>query len=178
MGRHKIYTRKQFLKAYRKAKNYEELASLLNISIPTAHNYVKQHFKVKPYLRKNKKKKKKKKKEKCKYNLDSFEIARGYQYDVTIENLADHYKAPWSLIRTHLMKFIRQPQKYRLSKKHSPPKKLAHIKVINALIRDPALEDDPRPMLELPGFNEKNINDFWRYSFHQCLKDYEILDKI
>ena len=164
MGRNKLYTEKEFKKAYNKAKSVVELAGVLNITIPTVYNYITR-YKTKLY-------------HPSKANtLDPVELGKMYVFDVTIEDIAQKLKVSKTSVYYCLRKLILYPKRYTLTpnKKEplSPPKKLGHIKIINLIRKHLKYIDCPWPMVKLPGITEEMVDDYYRHAFGYELKLYE-----
>lgn len=162
MGRKALFTKKEFVRAYKKANTAKKLAKALSITIATVHNYIKRHS-LKPYLEGRFRES----------SVSPTKLASWYRYNVTIADIGKKFSLSPTTIRHHLSKFILCPDRYKLSSKLSPPKKVSHIKVINALIKDPAAIDDPRRLLSLPGLSRTLINDYWRGATGWSLEDYK-----
>lgn len=158
MGRKVLYSKKEFVKAYKKAKSFKELASVLQVSIPTLFNYLKR-YKLKPY--------------KALVSSLPFTIAKAFVYDNTIRDLSKKFNLSPSVIRYHLEKFVLYPARFSLTSDWSSPNKVSHIKVINALMANPKAADNPRKILHLPGMTVKLVNDYWFYATGLTLKDYK-----
>jgi len=156
MGRKSIHQKSAILKAYKKVKSVKRMAFLLKVTEATVHNYLKK-YKFKPF--------------ETETDEVSFDVAKAYTYDTTTRDLVRKFGYSVGGIRYHLEKFVLFPLKYRLTEDWTPPKKIQHIKVINALIaRD---TDDPRDLVGLPGLSNKLIDEYWSGATGKTLKDYD-----
>jgi len=161
MGRKAIYTKKEFVTAYKKVKSVKELASVLNISIPTVFSYITRYNLLHIISEAS-----------LESNSFAFKLVKVFTYNNTVKDLSIKFKLSQSNIRYHLNKFVLYPNKYSLSKKWSPPKKISHIKVINALIANPKAANNPKAILRLPGMSKKLVNDYWFYATGLNLESY------
>jgi len=156
MGRKSIHVKSAIVKAHGKADSIKRMAFLLKVTEATVHNYMKK-YKLASF--------------EVTANDFSFDVARAYTYDTTTRDLVAKFGYSVGGVRYHLEKFVLFPLKYRLTDKWSPPKKIQHIKVINALIaRD---TDDPRELVGLPGLSNELIDDYWKHATGKVLEDYD-----
>jgi len=149
MGRKAIYSKEEFIRAYKRAKSARQLAAALQMSVPTVFNYINR-YKLKLY--------------KSPLNPLSFKIAKAFTHNNTVKDLAKRFKLSQSAIRYHLDKFVLCPDKYQLSPDWSPPEKVSHIRVINAFIANPKATDNPKIILRLPGMTQKLVENYWLYA--------------
>ncbi len=159
MGRKVKYSKKQFVRAYKKAKTPQELANLLGVTIPTVYNNIKRYnLKIYPSQATN----------------FTMEIAKAFTYDNTIKDLSLKFHLSQSGIRAQLRKLILYPDTYCLSENWSPPKKIEHIKVINALIKAPIdVIENPHLLLSLPGISYILMDDYWHCATGLTLESYK-----
>lgn len=163
MGRNQKCSGKEFKKAYKKARSAKELASILSIAIPTVYTYMIRYG-VKPYPP-------------SKANtLDPVKLGASYQFNVTIEDIAQHNHVSRTSIYYCLRKLILYPKRYTLTPRKKdylpPPKKLAHIKIINLIKGHEKYIDYPWPMVELPGITEEMVDSYYKHAFGYALKRY------
>lgn len=149
------YDKRKFLKAYKKAKSTKELANILQLTIPAVHNYL-QRYKLKPYLLIDKE--------------DPLKIAKCYVFNVTIKNLAKHFELSCSAVRYYLQKLVLFPNKYKLPGEWPPPRKLYHIKIINVLLKDEKLLDNPSSLPSCLELSIDQVNDYWEYAFKHKIR--------
>jgi len=159
MARKRLLTKKEFIKAYRKAKNARELTIALNMSLPTVYLYVKR-YNLSLF-------------DKGGDRVDPLEIAKYYWGDTTISGLAKELNLTSMAIRYHLRKLVWYPDKYPLTTKDvksdnylPPPKKIFHIRIINTLKKYPKCIDWP-VRLTWHGIPKYQIKDYWQYAFNQ-----------
>lgn len=164
MGRKLLYTKQEFMRAYKKAKSTEELVGILNIAIPTAYTYMTR-FKVKLYPSTTNKK------------LDPVKVGADYQFNVTIDDIARKLHVSWSSIYQCLRKLVLYPDQYTLTPKKKdrlpPPHTIPEIKIINLIRKNEKFLDSPWPMVELPGITEKLVDGYYRHAFGYELERYE-----
>jgi len=157
MGRKKKYSEKEFTRAYRKAKSLPELATTLHMTT-AAVRYNLSLYGFAPYLLKDK--------------VNPLKIAKRYRGKVTTKNLVTRFKLSITTIRYHLQKLVLYPDKYSLSEDWPPPKKIYHIKIINALIKDKHLVDSPRELPLRLGLSISQVDDYWYGVFGHNLEEY------
>lgn len=161
MGRNRLCTEQDFKKARKKAKSIEELAVKLGIAVPTVYVYIKR-YKVKLYPRPEK--------------LDPIKLGARYQFNVTIEDIAQHNHVSRSSVRNCLRKLVLYPKQYTLTPRKKdylpPPKKLSDIKIINLIKGHEKYIDYPWPMVDLPGITEQMVDSYYRHAFGYALKRY------
>ena len=124
MGRKPKYTEKAFRLAYKQVHSVKELATLLQMSAPSVrnnlHKYSLRTFDA-PLKRREK---------------FSYQIARAYKAGITLVQLALKFKCSPAGIRAHLLKFVYNPNKYRLYPKLPKPTTIQDIPRLHRLFND------------------------------------------
>lgn len=158
------YTEEQFRNAYQKSISQEQMQKLLKCSRMTLHKYFKR-FGLKPL--------------RIKTSGSSYKIpktnpvvlARQYRGITTLQNLAEENNTTVPMIRYWLQMLITRPKRFYLTKHFPPPRKIAHIKIINFLLTHN--KENPKDLVEILCLPSTTINEYWRYAFGLELKDYD-----
>lgn len=126
----------RFMREYRKAITMMDLASALDVTVPTTYNYCERYGV-----------------EAIKKTSDiglSKTVFNAFQKSVTIEDLSKEFNLSRQMIRHHLNRgtyfhWVTEPTFEHLPK----PIRLAHIKVAHLLMKKPQLESDPMKIAEI-----------------------------
>jgi len=126
------------MQAYRKAATMMELASSLDVTVPTTYNYCKR-LEIDAI----------KKSTNLSLSLDIFKLFQG---SITLEDLSAQFSLSRQMIRYHLNRsvyfyWVTEPTFDKLPR----PTKLAHIKIAHLLVQKPKLESNPMKIAELTG---------------------------
>lgn len=152
MGRHRKVLKTQFIKAYERAENMEELASKLKVSIPTAYGYT--HLYKRPIKTPDSK-------------LLTLSIFRAYKGKATMEQLAVRFDLTRQAIRYQLWKIISLLNKKKVKIKWPLPQKLCHLKVLHLLDEQPDLFDYPDKIAVLTNLRQDVVEEYLRYAFEE-----------
>ena len=140
------------MQAYEKAKNMEELADLLEISLPTAYGYT--HLYKRPIKTSEAK-------------LLTLEVFKAYKGKITMEQLAVEFDTTRQAIRYQLWKIIGLLHKKKGKLKWPLPQKLCHLKVLHILDDQPDLFDHPEKIAALTNLRQDTVEEYLRYAFEE-----------
>lgn len=164
MGRNQKCSGNEFKKAYKKASSAKELASILNIAIPTVYAYMIR-YRVKPYPPSEAN------------TLNPVDLGVMYNFNVTIDDIARKLHVSRTTVYYCLRKLVLYPKQYTLTPRKKdrlpPPKTIPEIKIILLIKQHPKYIDNPWEMVGLPGITKGLVDSYYRHAFGYTLSEYE-----
>lgn len=177
MARTENYTREQFTKAYEASTSMLALKTKLGCSSPTLYRYLRK-FRLPPLSGPGQQPKEtlmgdrrtRPRMPKC----NPVTLANHYYtYRTTLKEVAKLRNMRLPAINRYLKLLVDEPNRFYLTKKFPPPKRICHIKIINYLIKHGKKGTNPNDLVEVLALKPAWIDEYWKHAFGLSLSDYE-----